>query len=154
MTSLPHPFSELNELFPTLSSLLAVLDETGPEEPILVLLPGDDGGAYDMTAELEELSVNILGPEMLIEIAMGTDETEKASEAIFSAASKGQWVCLKNVHLVAAWLPSLERLIDQLVREDGGIQKNFRLWLTAEPVTSLPVSLLQRSMKIVSEVFI
>lgn len=145
-------FSELTELFPTASSLLAILEETSAEEPILVLLPGDDGGAYDMTAELEELSVNILGPEMLIEIAMGSDETVKASETLVSAASKGQWVCLKNVHLVTGWLSSLERLMDQLTREGEGIHNKFRLWLTTEPVTTLPVSLLQRCTKIVSEV--
>lgn len=144
--------SELPELFPTVSSLLSILEETSAEEPILVLLPGDGGGAYDMTAELEELAVNRLGPEMLVEIAMGSDETEKASEAIATAASKGQWICLKNVHLVTTWLPSLERLIDQLIRDEAGIDQNFRLWLTAEPVMSLPVSLLQRCIKIVSEV--
>ena len=106
-----------------------------------------------MTAELDQLVKESLGENSLMEIAMGTDETEKATEAVAEAAKNGHWICLKNVHLVSWWLPTLDRFINDLDRqEDGGLHANFRLWMTAEPVSSLPVSLLQRSMKIVSEV--
>ena len=144
---------ELIELFPATPSLRIILNETSSSEPILVLLPGDGSGAYDMTAELDELAKDTLGENSLIEIAMGTDETEKATELVMQAARSGQWVCLKNVHLVSSWLPSLDRMMNELQREeDGGFHANFRLWMTAEPVSSLPVSLLQRCKKIVSEV--
>lgn len=106
-----------------------------------------------MTAELVELAKDTLGENSLVEIAMGTDETEKATEFMKQAAQNGQWICLKNVHLVSSWLPDLDRLMNELHREeDGGLHINFRLWMTAEPVSSLPVSLLQRCKKIVSEV--
>lgn len=146
-------FLELTELFPATSSLRTILNETSSSEPILVLLPNDGSGAYDMTAELDELSRDNLGENCLIEIAMGTDETEKAAESLVQAARNGQWICLKNVHLVSSWLPALDRLMNELQREeDGGLHTNFRLWMTAEPVSTLPVSLLQRCKKIVSEV--
>lgn len=44
------------------------------------------------------------------------------------AAKKGQWLCLKNLHLVTSWLPMLEKELKSLV-----LNKNFRLWLTTEP---------------------
>lgn len=143
----------MTELFPATSSLRIILNETSSAEPILVLLPGDGSGTYDMTAELGELARDTLGENCLVEIAMGTDETEKATESVMEAARNGHWICLKNVHLVNSWLPSLDRLVNDLHREeDGGLHVNFRLWMTAEPVSTLPISLLQRSKKIVSEV--
>ena len=68
------------------------------------------------------------------------------------AARNGHWICLKNIHLVSGWLPVLDRLMNELNQEDGGLHVNFRLWMTAEPVSTLPVSLLQRCKKIVGEV--
>lgn len=117
-----------------------------------MLLPCDGSGAYDMTVELEELARDTLGENCLVEIAMGTDETEKATESVMQAARNGHWTCLKNIHLVSSWLPVLDRLMNELDQEDGGLHVNFRLWMTAEPVSTLPVSLLQRCKKIVSEV--
>lgn len=144
---------ELTELFPATSSLRTILNETCAAEPILVLLPGDASGAYDMTVELEELARDTLGDNRLIEIAMGTDETEKAAEFVRQAAQNGHWICLKNVHLVTGWLPVLDRLINQLSGEESDdLHVDFRLWMTAEPVSTLPLSLLQRCKKIVSEV--
>lgn len=120
-----------------------------------MLLPNDGSGSYDMTAELEELAKDTLGENSLVEIAMGSDETEKAAEMVTQAARNGQWICLKNVHLVSTWLPVLDRLMNELHREEeASVHVNFRLWMTAEPVSTLPISLLQRCKKIVSEVLI
>ena len=85
------------------SSLRTILNETSSTEPILVLLPCDGSGAYDMTIELEELARDSLGENCLVEIAMGTDETEKATESVMQAARNGHWTCLKNIHLVSGW---------------------------------------------------
>lgn len=154
--------TELTELFPTTSDLRSILDETSPIEPILVLLPSEGSGSYDMTVELDKLAKESLSNEessltVLREVAMGMSETDRATEIVLEAASKGHWVCLKNVHLVTSWLTSLDRLLEELARniehkEGGGLHPDFRLWMTAEPVASIPTSLLQRCTKIVSEV--
>ena len=118
-------------------------------------LPSDGAGSYDMSNELRQLAGEVLGAESsLIEIAMGTDETEKATEAILSAANSDSWICLKNVHLVSSWLPVLDRLLDEITRQkqENGSDSKFRLLMTAEPVSLLPISLLQRCKKIISEV--
>lgn len=151
--------TELTELFPSTSNLRSILDETSPIEPILVLLPSEGSGSYDMTIELDKLAKESLGSHessvtVLREVAMGMSETDRATETLLEAASKGQWVCLKNVHLVTSWLNSLDRLLEALARdkEGGGLHPDFRLWMTAEPVAFIPTSLLQRCTKIVSEV--
>jgi hypothetical protein len=126
--------------------------ETTSTEPILLLLPSDGSGSYDMTCELPELARDVLGPGKLHEIAMGADETDNAAQLIQSAAESGHWVCLKNVHLVSSWLTTLDRLLDEIQVEGGKVDDNFRLWMTSEPVETLPAALLQRSKKIVSEV--
>ena len=77
-----------------------------------------------------------------------------AERAIRAASRRGGWVLLKNVHLVPAWLPALEKLLHALhaphpPRPPGGSQpdelhQSFRLFLTMEiaDITPLPVALL------------
>lgn len=38
---------------------------------------------------------------------MGGGQNEAALNLMRSAAEIGQWLCLKNIHLVTAWLPTL-----------------------------------------------
>ena len=40
---------------------------------------------------------------------MGGGQNEAALAMMKEAAEKGQWLCLKNIHLVTAWLPTLEK---------------------------------------------
>lgn len=81
----------MTELFPTIPSLRAILDETSPLEPVLVLLPVEGSGGYDMTSELREIAKSVLEPESLLhEIAMGTKETTWAMEKVLKAAEKGK----------------------------------------------------------------
>ena len=143
---------EMKEIFPSTSSLRTIAKETSSDEPILMLLPSDGSGAYDMTSELAELARDIVGADSYTEIAMGADQTETASNLVESAIINGHWICLKNVHLVSHWLPALERMVDQLLSESDSTTSHFRLWMTAEPLITLPLTLLQRCKKIVSEV--
>ena len=77
---------------------------------------------------------------------MGGGQNETAIELIKNASEKGEWVCLKNLHLVTSWLPSLEKEIKMLTPD-----KKFRLWLTSEPHAKFPSILLQSSLKITYE---
>ena len=69
-----------------------------------------------------------------------------AIELVKNAAQKGEWVCLKNLHLVTSWLPGLEKELKMLNPD-----KKFRLWLTSEPHTKFPSIFLQSSLKITYE---
>lgn len=62
------------------------------------------------------------------------------------AAQNGDWLCLKNVHLVITWLPDLEKELKSLETH-----ANFRLWLTTEPHPHFPAILLETCYKVTYE---
>jgi dynein heavy chain 2, cytosolic len=76
------------------------------------------------------------------ELAMGGGQQEIAMHMVRTAAQQGSWICLKNLHLVVAWLPSLEKELSSLQPHP-----DFRLWLTSEPHHGFPSILLQESLK-------
>mmetsp|Transcript_43860 Transcript_43860/g.42387 ORF Transcript_43860/g.42387 Transcript_43860/m.42387 type:complete len:198 (+) Transcript_43860:538-1131(+) len=116
--------------------------ETSPTDPILFIIsPGSDP-----SAELQEFAEQVVGRNAYHEIAMGGGQNDLVIETIKQAAQKGEWVCLKNLHLVTPWLPILEK-------EFKTLQPNskFRLWMTSEPHGKFPSILLQSSLKLTYE---
>ena len=107
---------------------------------------------------------------------MGQGQMEIALELLKKCSINGEWLCLKNLHLVVAWLPILEKVISlsklimklkycsyfcfnsfffsQQKQELNLLKPNekFRLWLTTEIHTNFPTILLQCSLKITYEV--
>ena len=41
---------------------------------------------------------------------MGQGQAEVAMQLLHECSSSGEWLCLKNLHLVTAWLPTLEKV--------------------------------------------
>ena len=41
---------------------------------------------------------------------MGQGQATVAIQLLRECASKGHWLCLKNLHLVTSWLPTLEKV--------------------------------------------
>ena len=78
---------------------------------------------------------------------MGQGQFEIAMCKLSDAATKGTWLCLKNLHLVTYCLGTLEKEIQQL-----SPAKTFRLWLTAEPYEEFPSVLAESCLKIAYEV--
>ena len=73
-------------------------------------------------------------------------QAEIALRLLKSCSEGGEWLCLKNLHLVTSWLPELEKEIKALKPHE-----NFRLWLTSESHPNFPTILLQSSLKITYE---
>ncbi|KAL1605495.1 dynein heavy chain [Nothophoma quercina] len=74
-------------------------------------------------------------------IAMGSDEgATSADKAIANAATTGNWVLVKNVHLAPQWLQSLEKRLEALKPNP-----DFRLFLSMESSPKIPVNLLRAS---------
>ncbi|PSN61624.1 hypothetical protein BS50DRAFT_680599 [Corynespora cassiicola Philippines] len=74
-------------------------------------------------------------------IAMGSDEgAATADKAISNAATTGNWVLVKNVHLAPQWLQSLEKRLEALKPNP-----DFRLFLSMESSPRIPVNLLRAS---------
>lgn len=65
------------------------------------------------------------------------------------AHKDGHWVMLQNVHLMPIWLRVLEKKLDAFILEGSHI--NFRLFLTADPSSGIPIGILDRSIKLTND---
>jgi len=57
---------------------------------------------------------------------------------------------LNNIHLMPQWLPVLDETIDKFASYEG-IHSSFRLFLSSDPSSSIPISLLARCIKITND---
>ncbi|XP_033122293.1 cytoplasmic dynein 2 heavy chain 1-like, partial [Anneissia japonica] len=132
----------MKELSPPSLNLKRLYPETVSSEPILIIIsPGADA-----SEELQELADEIIGTDKYHQVAMGQGQADIAMQLLHECARNGEWLCLKNLHLVTAWLPVLEKELNSLVTHDS-----FRLWLTAESHPKFPTILLQSSLKVTYE---
>lgn len=133
----------LRDISPSMTNIKYIYEsETVPTEPVLIIIsPGSDP-----SDELRELAEGVVGKDSFHEIAMGQGQMEIAIELLRRCATNGEWLCLKNLHLVVAWLPVLEKEMNLLQPNE-----RFRLWLTTETHMSFPTILLQSSLKLTYE---
>jgi dynein heavy chain len=139
-------------LTPPPLSLEEVYLESSASTPLLFILsPGGNpvaevevlGKKYGFTEEKQNLKV----------VSCGQGQ-EKISTSVLELASKnGGWVFLQNIHLTAAWLPVLERLLEVVM---ALAHKDLRVFLSVEPspmpgYTPVPLGMLQNSVKITNE---
>ncbi|GBG84147.1 hypothetical protein CBR_g38121 [Chara braunii] len=125
-------------------------------EPILFIT---STGA-DPSQELEEFALRTLhssssgshssspgSPYRYCQLAMGQGQADDALTLLRECAANGDWLCLKNLHLMVGWLPELKRELQELQRP----HPNFRLWLTSESHPRFPPSLLEACLKVAYE---
>ena len=77
---------------------------------------------------------------------MGQGQNQLALDNLRQAAEHGQWVCLKNLHLMTFWIPVLEKELQKLEPNE-----KFRLWLTAEPHLKFSPILTENCLKVTYE---
>lgn len=111
------------------NSLMNCFGESTSSTPILfILFPGSDPGA-----EIERLGADVgftLANERYVSISMGQGQEAYAERMLNKFAGEGGWIFLQNVHLMQAWLPRLEKLLESCA-ETG--HSDFRCFLSAEP---------------------
>ncbi len=146
---------QLRSLAPPPMQLGALVSSVRPREPILFI---STAGA-DPSFEIEEFankhfassstsstSTPTQSRSRFSQLAMGSGQSETALALIHSAARSGDWVLLKNLHLVVGWLHDLEKAINAL-----DPHPDFRLFLTTEEHHAFPPLLLQQSLKVTYE---
>lgn len=111
---------------------------------ILVLSPG-----ADPTVELRQFALAKNMHEHFVTLSLGQAQGPVAEAAIADASEHGTWVCLANCHLAASWLPTLASMCADLTPDR--VHASFRLWLTTEPTTAFPSSLLHYGVKLTHE---
>uniref|UniRef100_A0A8U8C9W7 Dynein axonemal heavy chain 17 n=1 Tax=Geospiza parvula TaxID=87175 RepID=A0A8U8C9W7_GEOPR len=127
-------------------------EESGPGTPMFFILsPGVDP-LKDVEKHGRKLGYTF-NHRNLHNVSLGQGQEVVAEQALDVAAKEGHWVILQNIHLVAKWLSSLEKRLEQLGQ---GSHRDFRVFLSAEPAPCLeshfiPQGILQNSIKITSE---
>ncbi|KAI8587105.1 dynein heavy chain and region D6 of dynein motor-domain-containing protein [Geranomyces variabilis] len=127
-------------------------DESGPATPIFFILsPGVDPvkevEAHGRTLGIGEDAGNYHY------VSLGQGQEIIAEQKLEIAYKAGGWVMLENIHLVAKWLPVLEKKLEAL---STGSHPAFRVFLSAEPAGDpayhiIPTAILQASVKITNE---
>ena len=129
---------------PPVINFMKIFEQSSAFTPVLFILsPGADPSS-DVFALGEKLGFG--GPKLKF-IALGQGQGKAAGQMLETGAARGQWVMLLNCHLLASWLRTLEKLIEQNVKP----HVDFRLWLTTDPTDAFPLSILQRCFKVVTE---
>ena len=134
---------QVESVNPPPASLSRLAETSAAVTPLLLIATT---GA-DPTRELADTAASSVGASAYCEIAMGGGQQEEALRQLRTAAQEGRWLCLKNLHLVTAFLASLDKELSALT----SVHPRFRLWLTAEAHPAFPAPLLQLCRKVTFE---
>jgi len=129
---------------PPMVTFEAIFEQSTPFTPVIFILsPGSDP-----TSNLQKLAERSgFGLHRLKILSLGQGQEGMAMQLLDTAISRGMWLLLQNCHLLAAWLPELEKELEKLSKP----HPDFRLWVTTDPIPSFPIGILQRSLKVVTE---
>lgn len=48
------------------------------------------------------------------QVSLGQGQGPKAEKLLTMGMERGMWVCLQNCHLSQSWMPSLDRIVDNI----------------------------------------
>ncbi|XP_002132927.3 cytoplasmic dynein 2 heavy chain 1 [Drosophila pseudoobscura] len=111
-----------------------LLQQSSCDRPILLISQAEN----DPTTELKKW-----GSQKYQEMAIGKGSERRVVSAMREAAAQGQWLCVKNVHLVPEWLGQMERELSEMPKA-----KEFRLWLLCESTKGFSESTIYKCLKV------
>ncbi|XP_068101608.1 dynein axonemal heavy chain 11-like isoform X2 [Hyperolius riggenbachi] len=126
--------------------------ESGPATAIVFILsPGVDP-LKDVETLGDKLGFTIDSGK-LHNISLGQGQEVIAEIAMEKASKEGHWVILQNIHLVAKWLSTLEKLLEKYSIES---HPDYRVFMSAEPAVThkehiIPQGILENAIKITNE---
>ncbi|XP_075025374.1 dynein axonemal heavy chain 17 [Calonectris borealis] len=132
--------------------LFKAYKESSPSTPLFFILsPGVDP-LKDVEALGRKLNFTIDNGR-IHNVSLGQGQEAVAERALEMAAAQGHWVILQNIHLVARWLGTLEKMVEQY---SLGSHPDYRVFMSAEPAPSpeahiIPQGLLENAIKMTNE---
>ena len=95
---------------PQTADLSQVFKDSSPTTPLIfVLSPGTDPASA-----LYKFAEEMRFSKKLNAISLGQGQGPRAEALMYSAMERGKWVFFQNCHLAPSWMPSLERLIENI----------------------------------------
>lgn len=95
---------------PQTADLGQVFKDSSPTTPLIfVLSPGTDPASA-----LYKFAEEMRFSKKLNAISLGQGQGPRAEALMFSAMERGKWVFFQNCHLAPSWMPTLERLIENI----------------------------------------
>uniref|UniRef100_A0A8C9LLA4 Dynein beta chain, ciliary-like n=1 Tax=Piliocolobus tephrosceles TaxID=591936 RepID=A0A8C9LLA4_9PRIM len=82
-------------------------------------------------------------------VSLGQGQESIALTKLELSHKEGHWIVLENIHLMHNFNLVLENILDKYAAE--GSHPNFRCFLTSEVSTNVPISILERSIKLTNE---
>lgn len=128
---------------PVTDTIDMVYNDMVPEVPVIFLL----SRGSDPTDSIIELcrKKKLLAPAV---ISLGEGQEPVALKAINAGVINGTWVLLQNCELGLGLMNDMESIINKL---KGGMDPNFRLFITALPHPEFPLGLLQMCSKVTND---
>ena len=100
---------------PPVFNLATLYKETTCYSPLLFIL----SPSINTLNELQILKYQIQQESTQIDyMPMGSNNNDKVQQLILRSAINGNWLLLENLHLVTEWIPTLEKFIHTMYKED------------------------------------
>jgi dynein heavy chain len=131
--------------------LALAYEDAKPEVPMFfVLSPG-----VDPVKAVEKLGTPLgftVDNGKIANVSLGQGQEPVAEKALEAAHRAGGWVFLQNIHLTPNWTGGKNGYLEKRVEKIAeGAHEDFRLYLSAEPSESIPIAILQSSIKLTNE---
>ncbi|KAG5501524.1 hypothetical protein JKF63_03353 [Porcisia hertigi] len=133
---------ELTSLAPIMSLEQTILSSSCTAPVLLITSSG-----ADPSIEIQDVATHLVGKERFVQLALGGGQTDNALQQMRRCAVQGDWLLLKNLHLVLGWASVLENELCSMPPP----HEDFRLIITTEQHDLFPSVLLRMSNKVVVE---
>ncbi|KAG5501057.1 hypothetical protein GH5_04648 [Leishmania sp. Ghana 2012 LV757] len=133
---------QLTSLAPVISLETTILSSSATAPVLLITSSG-----ADPSMEIQDVATHLVGKERFVQLALGGGQTDNALQQVRRCAMQGDWLLLKNLHLVLDWASVLENELCSMPPPST----DFRLIITTEPHDLFPSVLLRTSSKLAVE---